>query len=98
MKEKLDKVMLNKIAMVAAGLVIVIVMMVTSFSIGRKKGRDETVQMISNLAEKYEFYIKDEDGWTLGAAKGGLSFDDFKTSISYEYNADDGKVNLALNK
>lgn len=75
---------------------IVIILMASYYDAGREKGRKETVQMISELADEYEFRIWDNEGWALGASNGALNYDgSLKTLIKYSYDWDDNKIILS---
>lgn len=70
-----------------------------TYQAGRDKGRSETVTMIQELADNYEFRMKDNDGWMLGSAKGGEFFPNYDGStLMHEYDSDDGRIHLSYEK
>ena len=79
-------------------LAITIILMMSYYKAGREKGREETVQMLNELADEYVFYIKDEDGWQLGAGKGTTPYENWSAFIDHSYDADDGKIRLSYSK
>ena len=70
-----------------------------TYQAGRDKGRSETVTMIQELADNYEFRMRDNDGWMLGSAKGGEFFPNYDGStLMHEYDSDDGRIHLSYEK
>ena len=80
-------------------LAITLILMQSYYRAGREKGREETVQMINEMADEYIFYIKDNTGyWQLGSGGGTTAFDDWNSFINHSYDADDGKIRLSYSK
>jgi len=70
-----------------------------TYQAGRDKGRSETVAMIQELADNYEFRMRDNDGWMLGSAKGGEFFPNYDGStLMHEYDSDDGRIHFSYEK
>ena len=77
---------------------ITLILMFSMYNAGRNKGREETVQMVNELASNYTFSIKDNDGWQLGSSKGGDFFPTYDASLGHSYDWDDCKINLWYEK
>ena len=69
--------------------------MLSCYKAGKQKGRDEAVSLINDKAAEYTFYIKDNDGWQLGAGGGGEFFPDFTGVLESSYDWDDCKIHLS---
>lgn len=88
------KIMVTVVAVVAFLLILNL-----SYNAGRDKGRGETVDLIQQLADEYEFTIRNEDGWILGSSKGGEFFPNYDGStLMHEYDWDDCKIHLSYEK
>lgn len=71
------------------------VLVVTIYNEGRNKGREETVQMITEFTDRYTIgELKDtETGWTLGSFGGTTQFETGRKMLMYDYGFD-GKLNV----
>ena len=72
---------MGRVLTAIACIAIVSLLMMSAYTMGRETGRTETVQMVDDLASQYTFMIKDEDGWQLGASKGGDFFPDYTALV-----------------
>lgn len=77
---------------------IVIILMWSSYKAGREKGREETIELVNSEADRFTFSIWDEDGWQLGASRGGEFYPDYSGSLCHDYDWDDNKIHLWYEK
>ena len=88
-KETIIKRVLLSIVIIAVSSILLIF----SYTIGRDKGRDETVKMIDDIAQEYEFLIKQGD-WQLATGTNGNFYPGSSDSLKIDYNIDDQKIHL----
>ena len=96
MKKRIGYIVLS-IVTVASLCFIMYVM----YKVGQYDGREETINMINELADEYTFkhITCDDDGWNLAGGKGGIPYSDWDDTLCYEYNRDyDGKIHLGYNE
>lgn len=88
-KETIIKRILLSIVIIAVSSILLIF----SYTLGRDKGRDETVKMIDDIAQEYEFLIKQGD-WQLATGTNGNFYPGSSDSVRIDYDIDDQKIHL----
>lgn len=73
---------------------IVLIMPIVAYNHGLDEGREETIQILNNIADDYEFSIRDKEGWVLGAGTNGNFYKDSNDSLKVDYSWDDCKIKL----
>lgn len=80
-------------------VVSIVVFMMGVYSVGRDKGREETIQMIKDdLTDRYTFgeVIDSYTGWEMGSFGGTANFEGNKKMLFYDYLMDDGIIKISL--
>lgn len=84
----------KRILILMATIACVSILLIFSYTLGRDKGRDETVKMIDTIAQEYEFLIKQGD-WQLATGTNGNFYPGSSDSLKIDYNIDDQKIHLS---
>ena len=61
---------------------------------GKDNGREETIKILNEIANEYEFIIHDNDGWQLGTGTNGDFYANSSDSLRVDYDWDDCKIRL----
>ena len=80
-------------------VVSIVVFMMGVYTVGRDRGREETIQMIKNeLTDRYTFgeVVDRYAGWEMGSFGGTANFEGNKKMLFYDYLMDDGRIKISL--